>query len=218
MTITPRGVDPLAERQARILVDSFNEFHEHFLEVTQRGADTFLRRDWSAGQDDAAHRLELHKKFVTGAVQACRLTLPDDDAQARRVWVDTRRRYVELISARIDLELAETFYNSVTRRLFGIIGLDPELEFLWLGPTALPADDVSRREYRSIPVGARMVDAIRDALDGSPLAGHFDDVARDSQLVADRIEAHVSQIWDGVDSIDLMHSVFYRNKGAYLDD
>ncbi len=216
MTAGQTSVDALAERHARMLLDSFNDFHERFLEVTQRAGQAFLSRDWAAGQRDATERLELHQESVARAVEACQATLPDDDADARVAWVETRRRYVKLISKRVDLELAETFYNSVTRRLFGIVGLDPELEFLWLGPTALPPIHASGGEFRKFLVTERMVDTIREVLETSPLAGQFEDMARDSQLVAARITDHVERIWDGVDSVEMLHSVFYRNKGAYL--
>jgi len=207
---------PATERRALILRDSFVEFHDRFLEVSHRAAGRFLNREWAEHQVDATERLNLHASLVESAVEACRLTLPDSESDARRDWVYTRPRYVELIADRIDLELAETFYNSVTRRLFGIVGIDPELEFLWLGPTALPADDGSRGEYRIFPVESSTVDTIREVLNHSPLAAHFIDIEGQSHLVASRIDEYVGPIWDGIDSIEFLRPVFYRNKGAYL--
>ncbi len=214
--IRPATMDPLAERQARILHDSFVEFHDRFLEVSHRAAGRFLESDWVAHQDDATERLDLHKDLVGAAVDACRLTQPEDKRQARSSWIETRRRYVELIASRVDLELAETFYNSVTRRLFGIIGLDPELEFLWLGPTALPVDDGITGEYRIFPIETDTADAMREVMQHSPLAEHLDDLERDSARVARRIDEYLGPIWDGIDSIEMLRPVFYRNKGAYL--
>ncbi len=214
--IRPETTDPRTEGQARILYDSFVEFHDRFLEVSDRAAGRFLQRDWVSHQDDAMERLDLHKNLVCTAVDACRLTQPEDEAEARRSWINTRRRYVELIAPRIDLELAETFYNSVTRRLFGIIGLDPELEFLWLGPTALPADDGIGGEYRAITIATTTTDAMRDVMTHCPLFEYFDDIGRDSARVARRIDEYLGPIWDGVDSIEMLRPVFYRNKGAYL--
>jgi len=204
------------ERRARILYDSFVDFHDRFLAVTHRASGRFLNRAWAEHQVDATERLSLHKSLVNSAVDACRLTLAEDEAEARREWVAARLRYVELIARRIDLELAETFYNSVTRRLFGIIGLDPELEFLWLGPTALPADDGTRGEYRIFPIEAGTTEAMREVMEHSPLRAHFDDIERDSKRVAARIDEHLAEIWDGIDAIEFLRPVFYRNKGAYL--
>ncbi len=210
-------VDPAVERLARMLHDAFVDYHDRYLEVTHRAQRRFLDRDWEAHQTDTTERLSLHKRLVRGVVDAARLVIPDDDLAARALWVRARRRYVELVSQRMDLELAETFYNSVTRRLFAIVGLDTELEFIWLGPTALPADDGTRGEYRSFPVEESLTECVRQIFDHSPLATHFADMESDAELVAARVSAHLDEMWDGqLDAIDLLRPIFYRNKGAYL--
>ena len=55
--------------------------------------------------------------------------------------------YAELISGRHDLDLSETFFNSVTRRVFTTIGVDADLEFRWFGTTAFP-----RSEFESVAI------------------------------------------------------------------
>jgi isocitrate dehydrogenase kinase/phosphatase len=45
------------------------------------------------------------------------------------------------ISQRGDVELAETFYNSATRRILITVGVDPALEFVWFGATTIPTGD-----------------------------------------------------------------------------
>ncbi len=215
--LVPLEIDPATERLARLLHDGFVDYHERFLEIGHRAARRFLKREWAQHQDDATERLQIHKHRVYSVVDAARLTLPDDEAEARRVWVLARRRYIDLIGSRMDLELAETFYNSVTRRLFDIVGLDKELEFLWLGPTALPADDGSRGEYRNFPVDESLDGTVRQIFQHSPLASHMEDIDRDVELVRVRIQAQLDEAWDGcIDSIDILRPIFYRNKGAYL--
>ena len=209
--------DPRVERIARLLHDTFVSFHESFLEVTHRAATRFLQREWDAHQDDNSERLNLHKKAVWSAVESAQIIVPADADEARQLWVDARRRYVSLVSQRMDFELAETFYNSVTRRLFEVIGLDIDLEFLWLGPTALPADDGSRGEYRHFPVDDSLADSILQILEHSPLASQFRAIERDADRVAAVIETWLSENWDGhIDALDILRPVFYRNKGAYL--
>ena len=211
------AIDPRVERIARLLHDTFVSFHDGFLEVTHRAATRFLQREWDAHQDDNSERLNLHKKAVWSAVDSARVIVPTDADEARRLWADARRRYVSLVSQRMDFELAETFFNSVTRRLFEVIGLDINLEFLWLGPTALPADDGSRGEYRTFPVDDALADSILQILEHSPLASQFHVIERDADRVAEVIAIWLSENWDGhIDSLDILRPVFYRNKGAYL--
>lgn len=217
LDLTDNDQDPRVDRLAQMLCDAFVTYHERYLELTQRAARCFTQRDWEGHQQDTKNRLNLHKLLVFEVVDAARLILSEDEQQARTVWLAARRRYVELVSQRLDLELAETFYNSVTRRLFRIVGLDEELEFLWLGPTRLPADDETRGEYRQFPVDESLTDCVREIFEHSPLASNFADINADAAKVANRICARLERTWDGhIDAIDILLSVFYRNKGAYL--
>ena len=210
-------VDPDVERLARLLHDGFVDYHERFLEITHRASQRFLDRDWVELQQDSTERLDLHKHRVWAVVDAARPTLPDDEDEAKALWIEARRRYVQLVARRMDLELAETFYNSATRHLFDVVGLDNELEFLWLGPTALPADDGSRGEYRNFPVDESLEDVVRQIFEHSPLASDFRDLDQCAALVTERIQAQLDDVWDGqIDSIDVLRPIFYRNKGAYV--
>ena len=210
-------VDPDVERLARLLHDGFVDYHERFLEITHRASQRFLDRDWVELQQDSTERLDLHKHRVWAVVDAARPTLPDDEGEAKALWIEARRRYVQLVARRMDLELAETFYNSATRHLFDVIGLDNELEFLWLGPTALPADDGSRGEYRNFPVDESLEDVVRQIFEHSPLASDFRDLDQCAALVTERIQAQLDDVWDGqIDSIEVLRPIFYRNKGAYV--
>ena len=204
-----------SEALARLLYQRFDTFHSDFIAVTARAEDRFLARDWQSHRRDAALRLGLHTAAVRDTVKACQAQLPADDA--RRTWLGAQRRYVEYVAHRGDLELAETFYNSVTRRLFNVVGLDQELEFNWVGPTALPAtNDSTAGDYRIAEATTSTEAAVRAVLEDSSLGPHFDDVARDARLVADRIEAHLKGSWHGLHAIDVLNSVFYRNKSAYI--
>ena len=203
-----------AEALAGILYERFKVFHSDFIAVTARAEGRFLARDWHGHRQDAAERLNLHTDAVLDTVETCRTRLRE--AGARQAWIDAQRRYVELVTGRGDMELAETFYNSVTRRLFGVVGLDRELEFIWLGPTALPAADGSGQEHYSAEVGDSTQGAVAAILERSPLGPHFAHLARDARLVAERIDAYLDGVWRDLDAIDMLSAVFYRQKGAYL--
>ena len=210
----PPGRSSTPGELARILYERFEAFHSDFIAVTARAEGRFLARDWQAHRQDAAERLNLHTAAVLDTVETCRARLPATGA--RQAWIDAQRRYIELVSQRSDMELAETFYNSVTRRLFGIVGLDRELEFIWLGPTALPATDGTGPEYHSADAGGSTEAAVAAILVHSPLGPHFADLGRDAALVADRIDAYLDGVWRDLDAIDMLDAVFYRQKGAYL--
>ena len=210
------GTSPLGkpEALARILYERFEVFHSDFIAVTSRAEGRFLAGDWHGHRQDAVERLNLHTDAVLDTVEACRPQLLETGA--RGAWIDAQRRYVELISDRGDMELAETFYNSVTRRLFGVVGLDRELEFIWLGPTVLPASDDTGPEHSSVSVDDSTEAAVAAILARSPLGPHFADLDRDAALVARRIDDYLDGSWRDLDAIDTLDAVLYRQKGAYL--
>ena len=202
------------EALARILYERFEAFHADFIAVTARAEGRFLAQDWHGHRQDAVERLNLHTTSVLDTVEACRAQLPATGA--RDAWIDVQRRYVEFISNRGDMELAETYYNSVTRRLFDVVGLDRDLEFIWLGPTTLPASDDTGPEHRSVDVRDSTQAAVRAVLEHSPLGPHFADLDRDAALVAGRIDDYLHDVWRHLGAVDVLDAVFYRHKGAYL--
>ncbi len=202
------------EALARILHERFEAFHSDFISVTSRAEGRFLAQDWHGHRQDAVERLNLHTDAVLDTVEACRAQLPETGA--RESWIDAQRCYIGILSDRGDMELAETFYNSVTRRLFGVVGLDRELEFIWLGPTALPASDDTGPEHSTVSVEDSTRAAVTAVLERSPLGPHFADLDRDAALIAGRIDDYLDVKWRDLDAIDMLDAVFYRQKGAYL--
>src|SRR5262245_66185523 len=55
-----------------------------------------------------------------------------EEAAERALWSSVKRRFTELIDELPDLEFDKTFFNSVTRRTFGTIGVDGAVEFIAL--------------------------------------------------------------------------------------
>ena len=88
-------------------------------------------RDWRGSQRDAVERIELYDKCVNRAVAQMRERL-GEDATERALWSSIKRRFTELIEALPDLEFDKTFFNSVTRRTFGTVGVDAAVEFVAL--------------------------------------------------------------------------------------
>ncbi len=101
--------------------------------VPSRGAraQRFEERDWRGSLRDAVERIELYDKCVLRAVHQMQARLGDDVTE-RALWSSIKRRFTELIDALPDLEFDKTFFNSVTRRTFGTIGVDAAVEFVAL--------------------------------------------------------------------------------------
>ncbi|HEX2249835.1 MAG TPA: bifunctional isocitrate dehydrogenase kinase/phosphatase [Gemmatimonadales bacterium] len=195
---------------------AYEEYARGFNEITARARSRFEQRDWSGAQSDATARLELYKTHVDAAVSDVHDIL-SDAVMERTVWAAMKADHASRVAQRADAELAATFFNSVTRKVFSTVGVDPAIEYLDTGsPPYEQADEPPVYETYTAPmVGAELVRRMLLAYSWSVPYAQLD---RDTVLVAELIQARVREAaGDGNPiEIDLLRSVFYRNKGAYL--
>lgn len=194
---------------------AYEKYERGFEEVTRRAQTRFERRDWSGAQADATERLTLYKAHLDAAVADVHDIL-EDAVMERTVWAAMKADHARRTAGRPDAELAETFFNSVTRRVFSTVGVDPAIEYLHRSPARPSADDPAIfQRYRVPAVDAALV---RTILAGIPWSVSYAQLDRDVALVAQLIDARVRQALHapGPIELDMVRSVFYRNKGAYL--
>ena len=193
------------------------EYIAAFQNLTRRAAANFTTRSWTSQDADAIKRLLVHAEIVQRTVAEVHphlRTTPD----RRGTWRTARTAYKRRITQRTDLELAETFFNSVTRRIFTTIGVDNDVELRWFGASTLPRG-LGRSEmfgtWTRTGGSAAMAQSILESYDfGVPWV----DLVGDARRAGARIDAFLLDSWDtlDLDGIDMLATVFYRNKGAYL--
>ncbi len=119
----------LANLAAEAIKRGFDDYRTRFRIVTRRAPGRFVQRDWLGGQDDAVERLELYGNSIAGLVRQINELL-DVRSRDHLIWVSIKAVYSGLIAGSDDWELAETYFNSVTRRIFDTVGVDPSIEFV----------------------------------------------------------------------------------------
>jgi isocitrate dehydrogenase kinase/phosphatase len=194
---------------------AYERFHQGFEEITLRARGRFERREWLGAQADATERLALYKVHLDAAVADVRDIL-QERVMERTLWAAMRNQHAAGAQARLDPEVAQTFFNSVTRRVFSTVGVDPAIEYL--DPQAR-APSVAAEASLYDPYSTTRVDA--DLLQRILLAYSWSvpyaELERDAAVAAGLIEAGLERIpVDGPTTIEMLRSVFYRNKGAYL--
>jgi isocitrate dehydrogenase kinase/phosphatase len=195
---------------------SFDRYHATFKEITRRARAGFEQRDWHGIQRDDQERLDLYRQAMTGTVAELHQILKHR-LRDTSTWAQMKAGYTNLIHGRDDAELAETFFNSTTRRVFTTIGVNPDIEFVDFDFESHLAGSEEPIFRTYLPQGQtrRIIERIlRDCRFDAP----FDDLGLDARLVADRIEAELlAGYGDGSwDRMEILRSIFYRNKGAYI--
>ena len=118
---------------AGLIFDGFQKYNEGFKRITARARRRFELRDWGGHQQDIIDRVDLYEKSVRRIVAALRSEL-GATADEHRVWNDIRWCFGERIEKVPDAGFMKTFFNSITRRIFGTTGIDPEVEFVSPAP------------------------------------------------------------------------------------
>ena len=114
---------------ADLIYDVFNAYRALFKEITRRAQDRFKDRDWQGIRKDSAERLDLYRNVIDNVEQRIR-DLLRKRIQDKKLWTGMKSVYSNLIVGNDDWEIAETFFNSVSRRIFTTVGVDPKIEFV----------------------------------------------------------------------------------------
>ena len=195
--------------------DAAQAYEARFDEITRRGRDRFLARDWRGGHDDAAERLHLYSRVLDGLTSRVK-ELMGARLGERSLWSSTKAVYSSLIAQSIRWEVAESFFNSLTRRVFATEGVDQAIEFVDTDFDAPPHPQNSAlcRVY----AGAALSELLLAALTDAEGAGFAEDSWRDlggaASAAVGRIAAALPQ-HEPV-TLEIFRGVFYRGRGAYL--
>ena len=205
----------LAEEAAGVICAGFDSWHAQFRLISRRARGRFEHRDWRGAQQDASERLTLYRQFVDWVVRDLDRTTGRTVREAA-LWGDIKRAFTRLAGRRDEAELAYTFYNSIARRVLQAAGVDPAREYVDPDFERVTARE-SGTLHRTYPGGTHLEPALRAVLEDLPLHARFDDLNRDAALAARAIEADLLALGYGpVEAIDVLPSLFYRNKGAYI--
>lgn len=188
---------------------AFDRYQAGFAEITGRAEGRFAARGFRGGMSDAAERLDIYEGAVREVLRRLKALLGDrmDD---RLVWAGTKAVYSGTIAERHDWDLAETFFNSATRRVFATVGVDPDIEFVDTDRgSPIAALRPVHRAYRGEDAEA----LVRSILGDLDLEGSLADPERDVARAADRLRAAAPA---GIERAEVIDAPLYRRKGAYI--
>ena len=181
-------------RKGAILVKwGFEQYRSGFRRITRRSALHFETSDWHGVQHDMVERLALYTNVVRRVVAS----LEEVFGQPQRspeLWSAMKREFSWLMNGHGDLELAETFFNSVTRKVFTTVGVDPKREFVHFGSdSGLPATGAV--PVRTYPGALSTRSVVHQVLDDYEFGIPWADYEGDAELVG-RLREHLLELLD----------------------
>ena len=206
-----------AYRLAATVLHGFDEYRARFKQITSDASRRFRDAAWREAQQASAARINLYGEKVEGTLDRLQRTFAQEVLAHCETWREARGHYAQLISQRLDYELAETFFNSLFCSVFQHRHIRNDWMFVYSSredAAHRSGIELCRRHY----VNGDWAGALAWALSEAPFESSFASLERDSQLGASLLEAQLpAAIWQAEDAqVELLNSVFYRNKGAYL--
>lgn len=201
-----------AKHYATLIVEHFKLYNDEFGRITRRAALNFLAEDWRTAQSDAVERIELYEQRVTRCVEFLGSELLGRRSEVA-LFIDIKSAFEMLVARRPDSDFYRTFFNSVTRDLFGTVGVNTEVEFCST-TVGRASGAVPLRVYR---VGGSLPQAVREILTDLP----FGAALADQDSATHRISAEIGRFFQNgrqsgaPESIELIEPVFYRGTRAF---
>ncbi len=218
---------PQPAKIAEAILEGFNRHYRLFRQVAQQAKARFEAADWRGMRESAAQRIDFYDERVLEATARVERdfdlgALTDEERDA--LWQAVKSSYVALLADHRQPECAETFFNSVCTKLLHRAYYRNAFLFVRPGVATdyMDADPPSYRSYYPATEGLRRT--LRQMAADLDLNCAWVNLERDIRCVMRAVcEAHVE---GGAFApafkaepdlqIQVLSSLFFRNKGAYL--
>jgi len=221
MTMFPQQLtDPRVFDIARALLDGFDRHYKIFSETSADAKKRFEKADWHGQQLAQRVRIEFYDLRVEEAVERL-----EQDYEASslpmEVWHQIKLFYIGLLTGHKQPELAETFFNSVTIKI--LHRKYYRNDFIFVRPAVSTEyiddeDEATGATFRAYyPVRENLREMLKAVVQGYELQQPFDDLDRDIDFVYGALLEQVGNVRLRTNfQIQVLSSLFFRNKGAYI--
>lgn len=212
--------DENAFRIAQALIEGFNRHYRLFRETSAAAKRRFEEADWHGQQRAQRERIEFYDQRVNEAVDRLRSEFTIDTL-SMDTWQQAKLHYIGLLVDHHQPELAETFFNSVTAKLLHRSYF--RNDFIFVRP-AVSTEYIENDEPASLPTYRAYYptkDTLRETwariVHNFRLQREFEDLDRDVENVVQAMLSELGGFKQRTNfQIQVLASLFYRNKGAYL--
>ena len=201
---------------AQMILNGFDDYREHFRQITDGARARFEGAHWQQAQRASAARINLYEQKVSEVSQRLQAGFAEQSLLDAVQWPLVKSAYIDLIDPRFDDELAETWYNSTFCSLFSHDLISDGCMFIHTTrPVLRQARAAQTQTYR--PVG-QLYQTLAQIFTDFAFDAPYADLPGDLCRLEGQLRASLPD-WVCKDpqlSIELFSSVLYRNKGAYL--
>jgi len=202
---------------ARMILDGFDDYREHFRRITLGARERFEQARWQDIQHAAAARINLYEEKVAEVNGWLRQRFAAAVLLDVEQWPLVKNAYIRLIDPRLDDELSETWYNSLFCSLFSHDLISDGCMFIHTTrPSMRGHERAAQTRTYTLQDGLKsLLRAIfADYAFEVPYGDREGDIARLEDQLRECLPDWVCK--DPALAVELFTPVLYRNKGAYL--
>jgi isocitrate dehydrogenase kinase/phosphatase len=204
---------------AQAMLDGFNKHYSLFREASRTAKQRFEQADWHGQQRAQRERIEFYDRRVEENAERLQSEFTASGL-SMEVWQQVKLHYIGLLINHHQPECAETFFNSVTTKILHRSYFHNE--FIFVRP-AVSTEYIENDEpaatptYRCYyPTRENLREAVLRMVTNFQLAREFEDLGRDVDQVLAAVYKALGDFRPRANfQIQVLSSLFYRNKGAY---
>ena len=201
---------------ARALLDGFNKHYRIFQETSKAAKTRFEKADWVIGQRANRERILFYDQRVKEAVEHLEHEFHAESLGSE--WQQIKLNYIGLLTNHKQPELAESFFNSVCCSILHRTYFHNDYIFVRpaISTEYMDSEPPAYRCYYPRKVGLRR--AMEEIVTDLKLTRPFADLRRDLRSVLRVWRRQLPRPFhlEANQQIQVLSSLFYRNKGAYL--
>ena len=193
------------DRIATTVAQGFDAYEKRRRSITARAHTRFETKDWLNLRRDSLERIDAYGDSLDATIQALTASGFSVDLH-RHEWAEAKAVFRSLYERSAFGTIAETYFNSLARKMFTTEGIDPQLEFL--------ADpDIDMSDWPTVTTTYSTA--------GGP-SSWLGDIARDCRFHLSWVDlsADIGQVEERLpfapDSVEVVTRRFYRGEAAYV--
>ena len=220
MAFPPALTDPRASDIAQAMLDGFDRHYSLFRQTSADAKRRFEEADWHGQQRAQRERIEYYDLRVAEASEVLQRDFRASELP-KDVWQQVKLHYIGMLIGHHQPELAETFFNSVTTKILHRSYFHND--FIFVRP-AVSTEYIENDEPASLPTyrayyptKASMRETLTRLINNFQLQREFEDLDRDVGDVLGAVDEELGDYRLRANfQVQVLSSLFYRNKGAYI--
>ena len=204
-----------AKKIAYLIMGGFDKNYRKYTRITRGAQERFEKRLWNECQQSIRERINDYDQSVSDVVAEL-FDVMTPSQEPLELWVEMKLAYTKLLATHPQFELAETFYNSIICRIFKHGQIDDTMMYVNSTRCFLPGQDRLKvvNAFDSTGTVRNMFEEIFTVYRFNTA---FAELPRDLGNLDTGLRKILSpEQLSNVHTVEMLKSVFYRGKAAYL--